>query len=230
MAPWPRRRVENQRDDQWQRLAAELELESSAELTERMREHLGLGSGAIAPVFSLSRPDQPHVILFDQARERSGPLGSVKSLRTGILLRSVKDHVPVSWRAAARRNRVLESLEASRTGGLRVEMASDEAFDGAVSVYARDVEATRSLLTASVRLALARLLVPGAAANDGREEIADTVGPPARFPSIVVGTRNMLFLIEPHEPLAVARLLPLTADMLTLHAALTSAVKARGEP
>src|SRR5680860_666171 len=79
MAFWSRRKSATRSDD-WREFAAALELRESSDLAERLREHLDLGDGAIAPVFSLSRPGQPQLVIFDQSRARFGPTGSVSKL------------------------------------------------------------------------------------------------------------------------------------------------------
>lgn len=229
--PFWSRRTSDQRLEAWSAFAAEYELTPVDEMRERMREHFALGPGAIAPVYSLQRTGQPQLVLFDQRRDRSGPAGSVTSLRTGVVVRSGHDHVPVSLRASARRHKVLEEIEARRSGGARLAL-DDAAFDARVSVYARDDALARSVLTPPVRSVLARLL---AAADDVEPEatgdtgpIADRPAPVGVAPQVVIGARNLMLLVEPRAPLAFAPLALLMTDMLTLYAAFDAAVRWSG--
>lgn len=222
MRIWSRRQ-DTARDKAWQAFAAELELEDGSELVGRLREHLDLGPGEIAPVYVLSRPAQPQLILFDQARERSGPAGSVSSLRSGVLLRARGAVEFVSMRITGRLNPVLEAIEASRTGSSRLETGIGGRFDETISVYARDEDGARRLLTGPASEVLTRLLVRVDAAGQDADEIPATVTRPTSPPVVVVGTRDVLLTIEEPEPVAFERLTDLTADMMSLYAALRAA-------
>lgn len=237
---WSRPRA-NPREEAWADFAAEYEMTPAPELVERMREYFALGQGAIAPVYSLHRPDQPQIVLFDQRRDRTGPTGSVVSLRTGVVIRSPRDYVPVSLRASARRHKVLEEIEARRAGAQRLGF-DDEAFDEQVSVYARDEAAARSVLTPPVRSALSRLLTAadgessstpdpdgggsrGAGTGSG---VPDQVQPTGVAPQVVIGARNLMALVEPRAPLGFDPLGQLVTDMLTLYAAFSATPRAPG--
>lgn len=229
MRLWQRRRVAD-RDEQWASFAKELELEESAELAGRLREHLDLGAGDLRPVYALRRPNQPQLVLFDQLRERSGPTGVVRRTRTCVLLRTASETLPASWRASARRNRVVESLEASRSGGVRLELADAAPdFDAKVSVYARAVDEVRPVLVPAVRDVLLRLLAPFDAAEGGDESATE----PAELPTsaaasahLVAGVRSLWLWAEPDAPLPFDRLLDLTSGMLGLFAALSAVASA----
>lgn len=226
--PFWSRRGADPRDVAWSEFAAEYEMAPAPDLAERMREYFALGQGVIAPVYSLQRPDQPQIVLFDQRRDRSGPTGSVSSLRTGVVIRSPNDYVPVSLRASARRHKVLEEIEARRAGGQRLEF-DDEQFDAQVSVFARDESAARGVLTPTVRSVLVRLL---AAADAVSPDTLSGVVPSAGVaPQVVIGARNLMLVVEPRAPLEFEPLGQLVTDMLTLYAAFTAApLQAGGEP
>lgn len=229
MRLWQRRRRVVDREEQWASFAAELELEASAELAGRLRDHLDLGDGELRPVYALRRPNQPQLVLFDQLRERSGPTGAVRRLRTSVLLRTASDTLPASWRASARRNRVVESLEASRSGGVRLELADTAPdFDARVSVYAREVDEVRPILVPAVREVLLRLLAPFEA-REGHEAASEPVELPtsaARSAHLVAGARSLWLWAEPDAPLPFDRLLDLTGEMLGLYAALCAVASA----
>ncbi|MFO7545318.1 MAG: hypothetical protein R6W77_07455 [Trueperaceae bacterium] len=226
--PFWSRRGASPRDVAWADFAAEYELAPASDLAERMREYFALGQGAIAPVYSLQRPDQPQIVLFDQRRDRSGPTGSVASLRTGVVIRSPHDYVPVSLRASARRHKVLEEIVARRAGGQRLGF-DDETFDAQVSVFARDETAARSVLTLPVRSVLARLLA--AADAVAPDTVPGPVPSAGVAPQVVIGARNLMLLVEPRTPLGFAPLGQLVTDMLTLYVAFTAAPRrVGGEP
>lgn len=223
MRLWPRRQS-SRREKAWQAFAADLELEDGSELLGRLREHLDLGSGEIAPIYTLSRPSQPQLVLFDQVRERTGPAGSVSSLRSCVLLRTRETVEFVSMRITGRLNPVLEAIEASRTGSSRLETGEGDEFDRLISVYARDESGARSLLTAPAREVLLRLLaVKADVAAVAEDAIPDTVTRSTAPPVVVIGSRDVLLTIEEPEPVEFARLTDLTADMMGLYAALLAA-------
>jgi hypothetical protein len=221
MAFWARTRS-GSRSDEWRSFAATLELVENLEMAEKLRHNLDLGPGVIAPIYSLTRSGQPQLVLFEQTRERHGPAGTVTNVRSCVLLRANGDNDYVSLRATARRNKVMEAIEAGRTGSSRVDTGDDPAFDDRVSVYARDPQAAMALLTDGVRSVLVRLLNP----LDGSEDpavIAATVAPATIPPSLVIGNKNLLLTLEGQEAVDFERFTSLTADMLALYAALKGA-------
>ncbi|HZJ09246.1 MAG TPA: hypothetical protein VFD39_06085 [Trueperaceae bacterium] len=226
MRLWSRRQSTS-RAKAWQAFAADLELEDGSELLGRLREHLDLGPGEIAPIYTLARPAQPQLVLFDQLRERSGPTGSVSSLRSCVLLRARAQVEFVSMRITGRLNPVLEAIEAGRTGSSRIDTARGGEFDDTVSVYARDEEGARRLLTAPAQGVLVRLLGGAGSPLDIDDSIPDTVTRSAGPPVVVIGSRDVLLTLEEPEPVAFERLTDLTADMMSLYAALLAAATAQ---
>lgn len=218
MAFWGRRQAGG-RDRQWREFARTLELAETLEMAEKLRHNLDLGPGDIAPVYSLTRSGQPQLVLFEQSRARSGPTGTVASVRSCVLLRANGDADFVSLRATARRNKVLESLEAGRTGSSRIEAGDDPEFDSRVSVYARDTAGAARLLTDAVKAVMLRLVDQGGPATD-EGDIPATVARTPVPPSLVVGNKNLLLVIEGSDPIGFERYTDLTADMLALYAAI----------
>lgn len=223
MAFWARKRS-GSRADEWRSFAATLELIENLEMAEKLRHNLDLGPGAIDPIYSLTRSGQPQLVLFEQTRDRHGPAGTVTNLRSCVLLRANGDNDYVSLRASARRNKAMEAIEAGRTGSSRVATGEDPVFDERVSVYARDQQAAAALLTDSVKVVLVRLLNPVEAAEPDADSIAATVGPATIPPSLVIGNKNLLLIVEGQEAVDFDRFTALTADMLTLYAALRGAL------
>lgn len=212
-----RRQRTDTRAEGWRALAAELELAPWDDLAGRLHDQLGLGPGEVAPVYALSRPGQPRLVLFDQSRERVGPTGRVTGLRSCVLVRAEADVALVSMRVTERLGKAMELIEAGRTGSERVETGVDPGFDGRLAVYARDVDGARALLTRPVRELLMRLLcVPRRAEDElpARGRVA---------PVVVIGGRNALLTLEEPEPVGFDRLAAAAVDMLGLYAALTAA-------
>jgi len=222
MAFWARKRP-GSRADGWRSFAAALELVENLEMAEKLRHNLDLGPGAIDPIYSLTRSGQPQLVLFEQTRDRHGPAGTVTNVRSCVLLRANGDNDYVSLRASARRNKAMEAIEAGRTGSHRVDFEADTAFDDRVSVYARDPRAATTLLTDGVRAVLIRLLNPVEEVEPDSEAIAATVGPATVPPSLVIGNKNFLLVVEGQEAIDFDRFTALTADMLALYAALRGA-------
>lgn len=197
---WSRRRT-SPREQGWRAFAARLELEDASDESERLRRWLDLDDGPMGPVYRLRRPGQPTLYLFDQAVERRGPTGVARQERSLVVVRAAGEVAVHAWRALARRNAVLESLEASRTGTGRLSWPDDPDFDAEVSVFARDPEAVRAVLPPAVRGVLRRAVA-------GR----------AVSPTVVVGRRTLVLRTEGGEPVPFAALEELTADLLTLYA------------
>jgi hypothetical protein len=200
-----RRQRIDPRAEGWRALAADLELTPWDDLAGRLHDELGLGPGAVAPVYALSRPGQPRLVLFDQARERVGPTGRVASLRSCVLVRAEPEVRLLSMRVTERLGKAMELIEAGRTGSQRVETGVDPEFDRRLAVYARDEGGARSLLCAGT---------PAAELPPGRGRVP---------PVVVVGGRNVLLLLEEPEPVAFDRLASSAVDMLALYVALMAA-------
>lgn len=213
------------RPGEWAAFAGEYDLTPAAEYAEALRAHLDLGPGDLDPVYQLTREGQPQLLVFDQKRQRSGPLGRVNNLRTGVVVRGRVPHSPFSLKANARRHAVLETLEAGRTGGRRLPTEFDAAFDAAVSVYARDVDQALPLLTDPVRTVLARLLraAETAVADDEGRRAAVPRHASGAAPSVAIGPRNLFLSLEGREPVALGALSGMIADLLSLHVALVAA-------
>ncbi len=207
---------------EWVRFAEEYELVQAPELARPLDEQFALGEGELNPVYALRREGQPLLVAFDQRRHRSGPTGSVLTLRTFIAVRGRSQQIAPPMRASAKRGKVLEALEAGRSGAERLDLAYDQVFDESVSVYTREVKGATAVLTPTVREVLARLL--GAAdkallnANGTEGSLATTAAP-----SLVVGNRNLLLCVEPRNALPVTELGVLLAEMLSLNVALEDA-------
>lgn len=207
---------------EWVQFAEDYEFVSAPELAERLVEQFSLGEGELVPIYAFQREGQPLLVAFDQRRHRTGPAGSVLSMRTFVAVRGRGDQIAPPMRASARRGKVLENLEAGRSGAERLDLEHDQVFDDQVSVYTREVKAATAVLTPVVREVLARLL--GAAdrallkANGTESSFATTAAP-----SLVVGNRNLLLCIEPRNALPVNALGALLADMLSLNVALEDA-------
>ena len=206
-----RRRRTDSRRDAWSAFADRLELEDAAAAAERMRRWLDLEGVELDPVYALRREGQPALYLFEYVRERTGPAGSVAQHVANCLLRADEPFAPFAFRAHPRRNKVMESLEASRTGSTRVELPA--AYDGPLSVFARDPEAAAATLTGPVCRLLERAMVDRGAEGVvvGERHILATVVSEAGDD----GDRNLADRLEALESLA--------ADLLALYALLGAA-------
>jgi hypothetical protein len=202
-----RERAEQTPSDGWRALALRLELADASDVAERIRRWLDLGDTEVAPVYLLQRAGLPAVYLYDAHTVRQGPAGTARRTRRACLVRSDGPISSAAFRAWPRQNEVLESLEASRSGAVRVTVASDPDFDGAVSVFARDAGVALASLVPAVRQVLARLLV-------GRGV------PGAR---VVVGERHLVASFEAVPGDALAALESVLADTLALVALLPAA-------
>jgi hypothetical protein len=206
------RRREPSRREQWRAFARRLELTDAQPQEARLREWLDLGDSALEPLYGLRRTGQPTLFLFDQERARSGPTGSVTTLATGVLLRATAPLAAASLRAQARRNPVLESIEAGRTGSRRLTLTDLPGFDAEVSVFARDEDAVRAWLRPAVQRAMQRMLVD--------RDVS---------PALVVGNRHMLVLCEGPQPAPFEALEALSADLFTLFAMADTAAGATAD-
>ena len=205
-----RRRTETP-GDAWKEFAARLELEDAAAAAERMRRWLDLDGVELDPVYALRREGQPALYLFEYVRERTGPTGSVTQQVANCLLRADEPFAPLAFRAHPRRNKVMESLEASRTGSTRVELPA--VYDGPLSVFARDPDAAAAMLTDPICTVLERAVVERGAEG------------------VVVGERHILATLSAEDaegadrPLSdrLEALASLATDLLALFALLNAA-------
>jgi hypothetical protein len=197
--------------DRWRDLASRLELQDAGDVAERIRRWLDLGDALLEPVYLLQRPGLPAVYLYDAHTSRKGPTGAVRRTRRACLVRSEEALSAVAFRAWPRQNAVLESLEASRSGAVRVDVLADPAFDATISVFARDAKEPLRALVPAVREVLTRLLV-------GRDAPATRV---------VVGERHLVASFDAAESDALATLEEVLSDTLALTALLPSAGKGR---
>lgn len=195
-----RRPAPRTRADRWPALAERLELVDASDHAERIRRWLGLDVVAIGPVYALRRRGLPSAYLFDTRSERRGPSGTVPAVRSYCLVRSGGVICRVSFRALPRQAKVLESLQASRSGAVRLDVPGDPTFDAAVSVYARDAEGLTALLTSPVRRVLRRLLV---------EREAQGIG-------LVVGERHLVAGFATSEEQSMVTLEQVLADTISL--------------
>ena len=203
----------DERLERWRSLAARLELSDAADVAERIRRWLDLDVASLGPIYALRREGVPTAYLFDAVRERRGPSGVVKAVRTTCMVRSDGPIARVAFRASPRQDKVLESLQASRSGAVRLALPSDPAFDADVSVYARDAEGVTLLLTPPVRAVLRRLLV---------ERDAPDV-------SLVVGERHVVTGFVGGGEHALATLEHLLTDTLSLVSLLPAVQRAHDE-
>ena len=211
MFPMLFRRRTDSRQDAWSEFAARLELENAAAAAERMRRWLDLDDVELDPVYALRREGQPALYLFEYVRERTGPTGSFAQQVANCLLRADEPFAPLAFRAHPRRNKVMESLEASRTGSTRIDLPA--AYDGPLSVFARDPDAAAAMLTEPMCSLLARAVT---------ERGAD---------SVVVGERHILATLSGENADGTDRslderleaLASLATDLLALYALLSAA-------
>lgn len=208
-----RRPAEETRSDRWRQLAERLELVDASDHAERIARWLDLDVSALEPVYVLRRPALPSAYLFDTLSERRGPTGTVRVLHRHCLVRSEGEVSRVAFRATPRQDKVLESLQASRSGAVRVAIAHAPDFDAAVSLYARDELALPSLMTAPVRAVLLRLLA---------EREAPGI-------SLVVGQRHLVVRFVTTEGESLRLLELLLADALSLTALLGAVQRAHDE-
>ena len=190
-----------------------LELDEASDTAERIRRWLDLGASEVDPAYVLRRPGLPTTFVFDALSERRGPSGSVRVLHRHCLVRSEGEVSRVAFRATARQDKVLESLQASRSGAVRVALAHAPAFDALVSLYARDEAALAPLMTAPLRAVLQRMLV---------ERGAPGVG-------LVVGERHLVVRFVASEEDDLTLLEQLLADTLSLVSLLPAVQRAHDE-
>jgi hypothetical protein len=190
------------RTDRWADFAARIEAHDASAAAERLRRFLDLDDAELQHAHVLRRASQPSLYLFDVVRRRVGPSGQVVRWSTWALVRSDRPLSPVSFRVGPRRDAVLEALEASRTGAVRVDLTGRPEVDAALAVLAREPAAALALLTPAVTDVLQRMTA---------------VGPGA---GVVVAERHLLAHVDVEEDGDPADVMPLAADLLALSALL----------
>ena len=199
-----RPRPKPDRAARWKDFAARLGLRRVAGAEAMLRDLLDLEEGArLEPVYQLERSAGAELYLFDHAEVRTGPAGTVERLVTVALLAADHPLSPVSLRATRKLHRVLESLGASRVGGVPVELPDAPGFAERVTLYARSAEEAATLITPAVREVLERALCAREAA-----------------PVLTVSERHLVLRCRGEVPVSFEELEYLTADLLSLYAAL----------
>ncbi len=208
---WFRRNPrEPSRADRWSAFAARLGAVPADDVAERLRRFLDLDDAELRHVHALRRPDAPTLYLFDVVRRRRGPTGEVVRWATWGMVRGERPLAPVSFRATARRDGVLESLEASRSGAVRVDLGAFPEVDAALAVFARDAAAVRAVLSPPVTLALARLVSAGHGATVtvgerhviGRVDV-DEEGDPSDLESVADGLLDVAARLSDVAPVTI---------------------------
>jgi hypothetical protein len=138
------------RTDRWAAFAAATDAKPIDGASERLRRFLDLHDGELRHLHVWRRPGAPSLHMFDLVRVRTGPAGSHVTWSTWGLVQSRSALVGASFRAAPRRDPVIESLEASRSGASPVRFPARPEVDAALAVLARDPLEVRGLLTAPV--------------------------------------------------------------------------------
>ena len=175
-----------------------------------MRRFLDLDEAELRHVHAVRRAGTPTVYLFDVVRRRRGPTGEVVRWSTWCLVRGERPLASVAFRATARREAVLESLEASRSGAVRVDLGAFPEVDAALAVFARDAAAVRVALTPSVTTVLARLVAagPGVVVTVGAHHVIGRVdveeaGDPAELAWLAEGLVDVADRLADAAPVAI---------------------------
>jgi hypothetical protein len=208
---WFRRRPrESSRADRWSSFAARLGAVPADDVAERLRRFLDLDDAEVHHVHAVRRADAPTLYLFDVVRRRRGPTGAVVRWSTWCMVRGERPVARVSFRASARRDAVLESLEASRSGAVRVDLGAFPDVDAALAVFARDAAAVRAVLTPPVTVVLARLVAagPGATVTVGERHVigridVDESGDPADVEDVAHGLLDLAGRLSEPTPVAI---------------------------
>lgn len=208
---WFRRRPRDpDRADRWTAFATRLGAVSADDVAERLRRFLDLDDAELRHVHALRSPGAATVYLFDVVRRRKGPTGEIVRWTAWGLVRGERPFAPVSFRATARRDAVLESLEASRSGAVRVDLGAFPEVDAALAVFARDAGAVRAVLTPPVTLALAELVAagPGATVTVGERHVIGRVdveeeGDPGDLEPLAHGLLDLADRLAHADPVAI---------------------------
>lgn len=200
---WFRRRApEPTRADRWAAYAAGCGATPAEDVAERLKRFLDLDDAEVRHVHVRRTEGAASLYLFDVVRRRRGPAGEVVRWATWGLVRAAAPWGVPSFRASPRRDEVLESLDASRSGAVRVDLAAYPDLDRALAVFAREAAAVRAALVPSVTTVLARLVAVGGGAT------------------VTVGDRHLIgrLAVDPEgDPADVA---PLAGGLLALATAL----------
>jgi hypothetical protein len=208
---WFRRRpTDPSRADRWAAFASRLGASPADDVAERLRRFLDLDAAEVLHVHALRRPEAPTLYLFDVVRRRRGPTGEVVRWSAWCLVRGERPLAPASFRATARRDGVLESLEASRSGAVRVDLGAFPEVDAALAVFARDAVAVRAALTPPVTLGLVRLVAagPDAVVTVGEHHLigrmdVEEAGDPADLEPIAEGLVDLAARLAEAAPVAI---------------------------
>ena len=201
------------RAEAWRRLAERLELEKASERAPKLRQFLNLAPSTVfGPVYrtyvETGEDHEAGLYLFEYTPHRQNPAAEVEGLASVCMLAVYHEISPIPLKALRKRHRVLESIDASATGSAIVPFSEvDEAFDKAVTVFARDEATAHRLLTSGTRTLLKRALC--------EREVA---------PTFLLGERQLFFThaAPATQPTPLNVLESLATDLLSLYALLSA--------
>jgi hypothetical protein len=196
------------RSGDWQRFASSLELQAASGSLGMIRMLLNEPVAAISAIYrsEVETMNGTKVSLFflDYEQTQVRPMGHVEQLVSVVMLVAPQKLSDISLKASRKAHKILEAIGASAAGGSVVKF-DDEAFDKAVTVYARTTDEPKRLLHSKAREILKRAL--------WERDIA---------PTFLLGERVLLFshTAFADKPTQLAGLERLAADLLSLYAAL----------
>lgn len=194
------------RAQRWTQALETLEAQPATHAIERVKRFLDLEDADVRHLHTVRHAGEPTLYLFDVVRERRGPAGAVSAWSSWAVMRSSRAISPASFRATPRRESLLESLDASRTGATPIPLTDRPNLDTQMLVLARDANAVKALLSDAVADVMVRLcaLHPSA--------------------TLVVGERHLRASIDTEESHDPGELLGMASDLLLLGTLLQSAL------
>lgn len=198
------------RAERWAAFATTLGAQPYDGGVERLRRFFDLDDAELPHAYARRDPEGGSLVLFDVVRRRRGPTGEVVRWSTWVSVRRAGSLATVPFRATPRRGSVLESLEASRSGAVRVDLSSYPEVDAAVAVFARDAVAARASLRPEVTELLRRLVAvgPGAWVTVGHQHLiagldVQEAGDPAAIAGVVRDVRALARALAAPHPVAI---------------------------
>jgi hypothetical protein len=147
----------------WQGFANRLGFAASPGSEANLRTVLNLEPNVLLePIyrheFRSSEGKVVRLYLLDYLETRQLAIGRPEQLVSVCVLSSPESFAPLSLKAWRKAHKVMEAIEASKSGGQVVSFPDDAAFAEKVTVFARDSQAARQLLTADLRALFLRAL------------------------------------------------------------------------
>jgi hypothetical protein len=196
----------------WEALAKRFDLEPSPESQALLRSILDLDQDtAVAPIYrnelKLLSDRRIRLYLFDYLDLKKRSIGRPEQLVSVCMLSAQEPFSQLSLKVVRKPHKVLETLEASKSGSTVLDFPDDPNFSEKITIYTREPEAARRLFNQAIRERLIHAFY--------ERDVS---------PILLLGEKRLLFssATPAKQPTSLVSLDRLIGDLLSLFALLSA--------